>query len=77
MSLDLLIIVFVFGAIGSLLRFALTSLWPARSGRIPLGVLLANWTGSLIGGTILGLLGTLMFALGYLLPIILFMTLIG
>lgn len=60
MNLGLFVIVLLFGALGSLLRYLLGRAWPAREGRVPAGTLAANLLGSFLGGLILGILGFLL-----------------
>ena len=57
MSIWLLVIVLLAGAVGSVLRFGLSRRWPAVQGKVPRGILWANLIGSAIGGVIAGISG--------------------
>ncbi len=47
--------VLVAGAVGAVLRYAVSRIFPVRPGRLPGGVLIANIVGSGIAGAVIGL----------------------
>ncbi|TFC82876.1 fluoride efflux transporter CrcB [Cryobacterium cheniae] len=55
MSVWLAVSVLVAGGAAAVVRFLVSRALPVGPGRLPLGVLIVNVTGSLIGGVVLGL----------------------
>ena len=55
MSAWLVVSVLVAGGAAAVVRFLVSRALPVRPGRLPLGVLIVNVIGSLIGGVVLGL----------------------
>ncbi|GAA1847387.1 fluoride efflux transporter CrcB [Agromyces salentinus] len=49
------IAVLVAGAVGAVIRFALSRALPVRPGRLPVGILVVNVIGSALAGALLGL----------------------
>ena len=43
------------GAVGAVIRYALSRAYPVRPGHLPGGILIVNVAGSLVGGAVIGL----------------------
>ncbi|MGV1034024.1 MAG: FluC/FEX family fluoride channel [Microbacteriaceae bacterium] len=55
MTLSMVFVVLVAGALGSVLRFWLSKRWPAKPGQVPRGILVANLVGSGLAGIFAGI----------------------
>ena len=55
MSVGVVAAVLVAGAIGAVIRYALSRAYPVRPGHLPGGILIVNVVGSAVAGAVLGL----------------------
>ena len=55
MTISMVLVVLVAGALGSVLRFWLSKRWPAKPGQVPRGILVANLVGSALAGIFAGI----------------------